>query len=179
MKKMDIPEIGKFIRKIRIDNEETGPQMGERLGVSKTYISAIELGKRMMSNKIRNRFIKEYNLTTEQIYKFDELMSLQSKYIRIDVSKMKDNDIKLLIALSKKIKYMSHKDNEIIELLTDNIHNFYEDDKELILKTMNHIIRKNNIEKSSEEITAPPIYTEDKTMDKFRKEIYNMMGEDI
>lgn len=133
------------------------------------------------------------------------------------------------------------KDNEIIELLTKNIHNFYEDDKELILKTINNIIRRNNVEKSSEEIIVPPIHTgdkttieititdedkafsyfgralnnrldttkdgfiiesiffskdkyrnslktdllkeiinvSDKTMNKFRKEIYNMMGDDI
>lgn len=115
MKKKDIPEIGKFIRKIRIDNEETGPQMGERLGVSRSYISAIELGKRTMSNKTRNKFIKEYNLTTEQIYKLDELSSLQSKYIKMDVSEMRDSDIRLIIELCKKIKYISHKDKSIIE----------------------------------------------------------------
>ena len=115
MKNVKISELGKFIRKIRIDNEETGIQMAERLGVTSSYISAIELGKRDMSNKLKNEFIKRYNLNNNQILELDRLISLERKYLKIETSKMKKEDINLIITLSNKISIMSKEDKEKIK----------------------------------------------------------------
>ena len=41
-----LTNFGKFCRKIRMDNKETQVEMAERLGVSDSYLSCIEIGKR-------------------------------------------------------------------------------------------------------------------------------------
>ena len=57
-----ITEIGKFLRVLRISNDEAAKDMAEKLKVSASYLSAVELGKRQIPASWEDIIIKKYNL---------------------------------------------------------------------------------------------------------------------
>jgi transcriptional regulator with XRE-family HTH domain len=50
-------KIAKYLKQIRLDNEETLKDMARSLDVTPTFISAIEKGRKKMPVRIRNRII--------------------------------------------------------------------------------------------------------------------------
>lgn len=55
-------ELGKFMRKIRIDKDERLFDMAKRLGVSSAFISAIELGKKSPPEGFEEKITSAYDL---------------------------------------------------------------------------------------------------------------------
>ena len=45
-----ITELGKHLRKIRIDHGEILKNMADKLGVTSSFLSAVEIGKRNMTS---------------------------------------------------------------------------------------------------------------------------------
>ena len=48
-----LTSLGKFLRKIRIDNDEYLKDMADKLGVTVSFLSAVENGKKKESNHLR------------------------------------------------------------------------------------------------------------------------------
>lgn len=61
-----ITELGKFLRKLRIDENETLKQMAVKLNITPAYLSAIENGKRTMPEAKSKELITLYKLTEDQ-----------------------------------------------------------------------------------------------------------------
>ena len=59
-------EIGKILRKLRVDAGETAGVMAEKLGVTASYLSAIELGKRRMTEEIQTQIVFLYELSADE-----------------------------------------------------------------------------------------------------------------
>ena len=62
-------EIGKILRKLRVDAGETAGVMAGKLGVTASYLSAIELGKRRMTKKLAERIFCAYRLSGKDMAK--------------------------------------------------------------------------------------------------------------
>lgn len=45
MKNANTTEFGNFLRKLRIEYDESGPMMAAKLEITHSYLSAVELGK--------------------------------------------------------------------------------------------------------------------------------------
>ena len=60
-----LTQIGKEMRKLRIDREERLFDMAKKLSKSSAFISAIELGKKQIPNDFEELIIKYYKLTDE------------------------------------------------------------------------------------------------------------------
>lgn len=58
-------EIGKILRKLRVDSGETAGVMAGNLGITPAYLSAIELGKRRMTEEIQTQIIFMYELSAD------------------------------------------------------------------------------------------------------------------
>lgn len=121
MKKTKITALGKFIRKIRIDNGEYITDMAERLGVSPQYISLVELGKRKLNTVLKNKFIKEYKLNNEQKLELERIMIMESKKINIDIEGLDIDDVNFLLLLSYKMKNMEKHDKNKFKNIINNI----------------------------------------------------------
>lgn len=61
-----LTSIGKFLRKLRIDNEEILKDMAEALGVSSAFLSAVENGKKKMPESWMEKLKVIYSFTAEQ-----------------------------------------------------------------------------------------------------------------
>jgi len=67
-----LTELGKFLRKIRIERDEILKDMANKLEVSVAYISAIENGKRAFPEDWKEKIIKLYDFNNERIEEFNK-----------------------------------------------------------------------------------------------------------
>lgn len=77
-----VTEFGKFCRKLRIDNDEHMVNMAEKLGVTSSYLSAVENGKRKVPEEWFNEISKHYTLTSSQIIELGNLILIDKLSIK-------------------------------------------------------------------------------------------------
>lgn len=69
---MIITPIAKFLRMLRLNNNEVLKDMADKLGLSTALISSIETGKKKASDNFREKVINKYNLSNEEIKELDD-----------------------------------------------------------------------------------------------------------
>lgn len=69
---------GKFLKKLRIDHNELQKDMAEKIGITGSYLSLIELGKRNIPKDAVSKIIKHYNLTDNQKLELKKLYLLHN-----------------------------------------------------------------------------------------------------
>lgn len=57
-----LTKVGKFLKKLRVDNDELLMDMSLKLGVTPSHISAIEIGKIKLSDELRDKIVRVYGL---------------------------------------------------------------------------------------------------------------------
>ena len=62
-----ITEFGKELRKMRIDAGEVLKDMATKLGITSSYLSAIEVGKRTVSERILTNIQEKYTLSEAEM----------------------------------------------------------------------------------------------------------------
>ena len=63
---MRFTKIQKFLRTLRVETGETQAEMAQNLGISPSYLSQIEAGRRNVPTWLVNQFTKVYNISKEQ-----------------------------------------------------------------------------------------------------------------
>ncbi len=76
-------EFGKELRKLRIDKDETLATMAKTMGISISYLSAIENGTRAIPDDFINRLSKKYRLSESATKKL--LVALDHSVSSIDI----------------------------------------------------------------------------------------------
>ena len=74
-------EFGKFLRKLRIDADETQGDMAKRLDVAQSFLSAVENGKKGISKVLCSKILDSYSLSLEQKYQLTMLFMEDVKTI--------------------------------------------------------------------------------------------------
>lgn len=105
---------GKELRKLRIDRDETIHTMSKKLGISMSYLSAIEAGTRNIPEGMTDKIIEKYHLSEERSEIMRRAEAESSKEIEIDVSNVTAGQRQLVFALSRKIKDLSEEDCLVI-----------------------------------------------------------------
>lgn len=87
-----ITSLGRFLRKLRIDHCEILKDMADKLGVSVSFLSAVENGKKRMPSAWNTKLCDLYQLTPEQKQTFtaaiaDTEESLEMDFYGVAVSK--------------------------------------------------------------------------------------------
>lgn len=109
-----LPPIGVFLRDKRAKDGESLRFMADKIGISGAYLSAIEIGKRDINEKIVDRIIKKYELGAEDIKRIKFLAETSRKEVRI---KNGDSDIKRELLVEFKRKYSTLSNEKASELL--------------------------------------------------------------
>lgn len=78
-------EFGRILRKIRIDCGEILKDMAIKLNVSSAYLSAMEVGKRIVPKKIIDELIRLYSLDDETAVKLSIAAEDNEKTIQIRI----------------------------------------------------------------------------------------------
>ena len=80
--------LGKFLRKLRIDNGEILKDMADKLGVTASFLSAVENGKKHMPSAWNQTICSMYQLNDSQIKEFTAAIAETEDRIEMDLSKV-------------------------------------------------------------------------------------------
>lgn len=106
---------GKELRKLRIDKDENIHDMAKKLGISISYLSAIEAGSRNIPSDMVDKIVAKYHLNGERSEILRQAEAESSKEIDIDLSTVSVEQRKLVFALSRKINDIS--DEQCLDIL--------------------------------------------------------------
>lgn len=81
-------QIAKFLRKLRIDCDESLGDMADKLGLSAAYLSAIENGKRNAPEDMSDRLFAAYVLSEEQKREFTKILAQSRNRLVIPLGDM-------------------------------------------------------------------------------------------
>lgn len=95
-----ITEFGKALRKLRIDRGEILKTMSDNLGITSSYLSAIECGKRNIPSNLISKLTSIYDLTEEEQEILSEAYdkSLNSIEIELNASNASKRNLALQFA---------------------------------------------------------------------------------
>ncbi|TVY00629.1 helix-turn-helix domain-containing protein [Cohnella terricola] len=112
---------GKFCRKLRIDTGELLKEMADKLGVTSSYLSAVENGKRNIPKSWPSILIKEYSLNTD--HQRELLRAVEESRIstKVDMKGYGNDDKTLIMAFARELKDLD-EDNKmkIREILSNH-----------------------------------------------------------
>ncbi|MCT1904132.1 helix-turn-helix domain-containing protein [Oceanobacillus sojae] len=112
-----LTSFGKFCRKLRIDNGELLKDMANKLGVTSSYLSAVENGKRNVPQSWVKKISSEYSLDLRQIKELKNATEESQFKSKLDLKDLNNNDKNLMTALARKINGMNDDEKVIIKNL--------------------------------------------------------------
>lgn len=115
---MKITEFGKFSRKLRIENDELLRNMADKLGVTPSYLSAVEIGKRNIPKKWETIIVNAYNLDESKALELRESIECSAKVINIKAEQLNNEEKNLILMLARKVNKLDEKDkSDLKEIL--------------------------------------------------------------
>ncbi len=114
-------EVGKYLRKLRIDNEEILKNMADKLKVSSSFLSAIENGKKNMPESMEEKIIVIYNLDDEKIRAFRKAVEESMNSIQMDLKDTSNERKQLAINFARKFDSLDDDlTKQIFEMLKES-----------------------------------------------------------
>jgi toxin-antitoxin system, antitoxin component, xre family len=107
MKIKNVTSLGKRLRKIRIDNDEITLNMAEKLGISISYLSAIEHGKRNIPNDFIQKLFDKYQLSEEMKTLIQKDVVDYSGEMKLIMSQMNEQQQELSLLYARKINKLN------------------------------------------------------------------------
>lgn len=109
-----ISEFAKFLRKLRIDNDEYLGGMAEKLGVSTAYLSAVERGYSPIPDKWYGLIVEKYKLNEYMRSELSRSIMFSRTKINVDISKRLKEDKELIYKFVDRYDFLSNDDKTII-----------------------------------------------------------------
>lgn len=93
-------ELSMILRKIRLENGQVLKKMADSLGVTSSYLSAVENGKRPMPKEWPEILSKEYHLNQRQLEEIHVAADKLTKTVKLNLEKKSDakRDVALVFA---------------------------------------------------------------------------------
>ena len=117
---MKLTEFGKFTRKLRIEKGELLKDMAEKLDVTVSYLSAVEVGKRNIPEKWEKKLVDAYQLNENESENLRDSIHYSKKDVKINVEKLDREDKDLVLLLARKLETLDSKEKkELKSILFD------------------------------------------------------------
>ncbi len=114
-----ITEFGKTLRKIRIDKSEILRDMAEKLGMTSSYLSAIECGKRNIPDNLIDKIVSLYDLNEKEKFELITAKQKSLKSIEINLNNLAENKQELALKFARRFDDIDDETiAKIQELLT-------------------------------------------------------------
>lgn len=112
---------GKIVRKLRIDNGELLKDMAEKLGVTSSYLSAVENGKRNIPQEWPDAISKIYSLGRSEQKELMEAARESQLTMKVDLNGYDAAEKNLIMALARELKDLDDENkSKIQEILRSN-----------------------------------------------------------
>ena len=113
-----VTRFGKILRKIRIDHGEILIDMAKRLGVSPSFLSAVEVGRKSAPSGWSDTVAKQYNLSEKQWQELKEAEQDAVISVKLDFSKADQPQRTAALVFARKFGSMSDETAaQVIQLL--------------------------------------------------------------
>lgn len=109
-----ITSVGKFLRKLRIDNGEVLRDMAQKLSVSSAFLSSVENGKKKMPQTWQERIGDIYRLSPAQQSEFDSAIINTNNVIELDLSTASDAERRLAISFARQFDSLDEETSKLI-----------------------------------------------------------------
>jgi len=106
---MILTDLGYFLKGLRLANREQTEDMAQKLGVTKSYIFAIQSGTRRMPDSWEGKLRDLYKLTPDQQKELRRLILESSNTLQIDISDASPPKRKLAISFVSQFEGMGEK----------------------------------------------------------------------
>lgn len=115
-----LTEVGIFLRKLRLDKNEILKDMAEKLGVSSSFLSAVENGKKKMPQNWTQEIPKIYDFDQAQVFEFNKAVAKTNEMIEINLEKLNDKQTEFAFSFARRLEEL---DDDVI----DSVKKFFED----------------------------------------------------
>lgn len=105
-----ITPAGKYLRKKRIDLNMTLGSMAAQLGVSSSYLSAVEHGGKRLTLELIREIIVQLRLPTAESKAFIRLATMSQPSITINLEKQDDSLRELCAEFAERFRHLSAAD---------------------------------------------------------------------
>lgn len=113
---------GKFCRKLRIDNGELLKDMAVKLGVTPSYLSAVENGKRNVPHDWFEIISNEYNLSEDDRSQLRTSIEESQLSLKLEMKDLDNRDKNLIMAFAREFKELDdEKKDEIRNILISSL----------------------------------------------------------
>jgi transcriptional regulator with XRE-family HTH domain len=106
---------GKFCRKMRIDSGELLKEMADKLGVTSSYLSAVENGKRNVPQDWFEKISDFYSLNVKQRRLLSEAIEESQLTLKLELNEMKKDEKNLMMAFARELKELGDDDKKKIQ----------------------------------------------------------------
>ena len=113
-----ITPFGKVLRNLRMDRGTLLKEMAEQLGVTPSYLSSVESGKRNISEDWPQRIGALYGLTASEIEDLEVAAAASTTQIKLDLSQTDRESRELAVAFARSFNELTPEDQkEMLALL--------------------------------------------------------------
>ena len=117
-------QLGQFLRKLRIGNNEVLADMAQKLNITSAYLSAIELGKRSIPENLFSNLVEMYQITKEGEVELQKAIDASITSVEIDLDNISLAGRETVVAFARKLKDLDDVSlNNILEYLKENKEN--------------------------------------------------------
>lgn len=111
-------ELGRFLRKLRIDYDEILLDMAKKLHVSPSFLSSVENGRKSPPPEWLDVISSEYELGPTQIVELESAMNSTINQVRLNLCSQPDEKRDMAIAFARRFDAMDSREvAEVMELL--------------------------------------------------------------
>jgi transcriptional regulator with XRE-family HTH domain len=110
-----INELGKMLRKIRIEGEERLFDMAEKIGVSVAFLSAIETGRKAPPLNVVDRIANAYKLEKKQRIQLELAVSNSRSSFRLEPQSLMARDTVAMFA--RRLNHLGPEEHKKIQAI--------------------------------------------------------------
>lgn len=107
-------ELGKYLKKLRIDNDELLKHMAENLGLASSTLSSIEAGRRKPPKGFVEKVVAAYGLSTAQADELRGAAARSQDEVAVRIAGLPHEDQQLAVAFARKFESLSEEQKSSI-----------------------------------------------------------------
>ena len=111
----ELTELGKYLRKLRIDRGELLRTMAEKLGISMSFLSSVENGKKNMPSEWISKIPELYQLNEAQKSELDKAVAESEKGIGLKFEGLSAERKQISVAFARKLSTLSPETQKAIQ----------------------------------------------------------------
>lgn len=116
-----ITAFGKFLRILRMDKGEILKEMAEKLGVTSSFLSAVENGKKKIPTDWAEKIEKLYSLSNKKAIELENSISETNECVEIGLTNLNLKQKELAFSFARKLNNFDEKElNKLWEILRED-----------------------------------------------------------